>query len=229
MLKPLTFILIILLSLPGLCQEDDGTASAVPMDEEDPAQEAAEYRKTQIRGHKSLEIANDALNVTDELQLLGKEKLHALSLMDDKVQAELQLLIKKANLSSKAPEEIRESLENQMAGTKVEKLFKRFPKLLDAGVDLLRDQDALPGLIRVLGRKKDLKNYLYISLSIFVFAILFRRFYLKKRLQEMSFFKRQFISLGTSIFFSTVTLFIFYSIFKKDLQNTVSIIGKNFF
>jgi hypothetical protein len=222
LLKTLSFLLCITLSLPGLCQEE---TSQITTSEESAAEEVAAYRQTQARGHKSLEQAAESLELANQVEAMSKEGITASSLMDEKVQATLQNLFSQGLFEKESREETKGRVLENVKGKRIEKIFQRFPRLLDLVTDVIRDREAMPGLIRVMGRKSDLRKYFQIWVSLLIFSFLFRRFWLKKRITKQGFLSRTVISLGFSLFMTSLSLMIFYSMFKSDVRPTVSIIA----
>ena len=220
-LKFFTFILLLVLSLPGLGQEE--SVDVISADES-AADEAAAYRKTQARGHQNIHQAAEALELANQIEAMSKEGLTAASLLDEKVQATLQKIFAQGLFEKETREVTRANLMNNFKGKKIEKLLQRFPKLLDIMTDIMRDREAMPGLIRILGRKADLRMYFQIWVSLFLFSFLFRRYWLKKRIAKQGFFTRNLVSVGFTLFMTTISFMIFYKMFKTDVRPTVAII-----
>lgn len=195
----------------------------------DLAEEAMKYRKTQQRAQQNIQKANEAFMIHEQLQQLTKDGWSSAKVMDKKVLEVLQKLLATGVLSNQPREQLRAHLLEKMKGSRAEPLLKRFPVLVEIMTDLMRDKEALPGLIRVLGQRDALRKYMIIWVAIFIFSFIFRRKVIKPSVEEMGFIKRNLISLSVTIFFTTISTLIFYFMFKPDVHPTFAIVGRHLF
>lgn len=200
----------------------------VAVDDESIVDEAKQDQLNQIEKFKKVESATAPIlnpkNLGSELEELGHKQLTAASLMDDKVIAMLQ-----KNLSSGAnaklfESDVRANILAKVKGSFTEKFFVQFPKLLDVAVDIVRDKDALSGLIGIMVRKSDLKDYAYISIAIFVFSL-----FIKNRVVQpkWNFGKRFIWSMWLNLFFTSISFYLFYTFFSVELGPTLRIFSKH--
>ncbi len=219
-MKLIAFILMVSISLPGFGQEED----------EGFYEELSEERlKNSHEANKINEVRHDieekTYSVAEELQKIGRQQLDYAALFDDKVQAILQQGLKESKIRKQSPEFIRAMIRGKVKGGPLEKVFTQFPLLLEICVDVMRDDHALPGLIRLFSRKKDLENY-----AMIWFVLLIAGYFLKKKIipKELPFLRRFVSSLIFSCCMTGISLVIFYNMFKDEVGPTVNVILKHF-
>jgi hypothetical protein len=248
-------LILIFLSLPGFSQEEtvkeplsenggqvtirhrpdvspaDEVPPPAPVSEEDSdVREIENARQKNLEKMKLVETATKPLeapmlNPIEEIQKLGHKQLDAAALMDDKVLAIMQKVLKEGLLSKLPAEEVRKMILDKAKGSQLEGILTSYPKLLDFCVELMRDKDALSGLMGILMRKNDLKTYGYIWLAIFLFGLFIKYRIIKPK---WPFFKRFRYSMSVNIVLSLISLYVFYSFFSKELAPTLSIASKIF-
>ncbi len=170
-------------------------------------------------------LAEPALNPLQEIQRLGHKQIDAAALLDDKVLAIIQKVLRTGVLSKLSKEEVRTMIMAKFKGSMWEGFFTKFPKMLNIAVDLMRDKDALAGLVGIMVRKSDLKDYSYIWIVIFLFGLFVKSRIIKPK---WPFFKRFRYSLVVSLILSAVSIYLFYSFFSEELGPTLAVIANNF-
>jgi hypothetical protein len=245
--------ILIFLSLPGLCQEEtvkealsenggqvtirkspdvSPTHSASPQalnpNEDSDIREIENARQKNLEKMKLVEtaakpLADPVLNPIEEMQRLGHKQLDAAALMDAKVLAIMQKTLRAGLLNKLPAEEVRKMILEKVKGSHLEGVLSRFPKLLEFCVEMVRDKEALSGLMGIMMRKDDMKTYGYMWLGIFLFGL-----FLKYRIikPKWPFFKRFRYSMSVNAVLSIISLYVFYSFFAKELAPTMSIISK---
>ena len=124
------------------------------------------------------------------------------------------------------PEDSRhKKKEAENEGQPLGKLFKRFPKLLDICVDIVRDAEALPAFVGILGKKERLKKYFYVWLGLFILSFLIKRYIFPKK---WSWAKRLFAGSFMSLLFLSISLSVFYQLFDKELSPILSVMKNHF-
>lgn len=256
MLKPLLILTFLFLTLPGFGQEgsepSDTQVSSpesgkviireTPPSEEPPAapvatEEDAELaeleaiRQKQLEKAKMIEKTTDPLkdplgNPAEQLMKLTKGQVSAAMLMDDKIQAALSRLFSDGYMSRASREETVKLIQTRAKGSFFEKLFRWFPSLLQISVDVIRDAQAMPGLIKIMGRKDDLKTFGYIWLAVFIFGMLVKNRLVKPK---WPFLKRRLYSFCISFPLNIVTIYVFYTMFSQELAPTLAIVAKHWF
>lgn len=176
---------------------------------------------------KATEPLKDPIkNPLKELQELGHKQINAVALMDSKVQAVVQRLIKEGHMARISADALKAQIMTNVKGSFWENILTRFPVLVDIFVEVVRNKEALGGLLGILIRKDDLKNYGYIWLAIFVFAALIKNRIIKPK---WPFLKRMAFSMTISLVLTVTSLAIFYNFFSTELDPTLQIIGKHLF
>ena len=215
---------------PNVSPADQASTQTPAPNEDSDIREIENARLKNLEKMKLVETATKPLaapifNPIEEMQKLGHKQLDAAALMDDKVLAIMQKVLKEGLLSKLPAEEVRKMILDKVKGSHFEGMLNRFPKLVDFCVEMLRDKDALSGLMDVLMRKNDLKTYGYIWLAIFLFGL-----FLKYRIikPKWPFFKRFRYSMSVNFVLSLISLYVFYSFFSKELAPTLSIASKLF-
>lgn len=240
---------ILLLSLPGLGQEEseptqsgkviiretapteERPAAPVAVEEDADLDELGAIRQKQLEKARLLEMSTDPLknplgNPAEQLMKLTKGQISAAMLMDDKIQAALSRMFSEGYMSQGSREETVKLLQKKVEGSFLEKVFLWFPSLLQISVDIVRDAAAMPGLINILKRKDDLKTFGYIWIAIFIFGLLVKSRLIKPM---WPFLKRWGYGLAIGLPLNLTTLYIFYSMFSDELAPTLAIMGKRWF
>ena len=186
---------------------------------------AAQQKKIKMVETAAEPLAKPLRNPLEEMKKLGYEQISAAALLDDKVLAILQRTLKERPVASLSVEKVKAMILEKTQGTFMADVFERFPRILHFVVDFVRDEKAVPGLLGILTRKDDLKSYGYFWLVIFVFGL-----FIKSRLIKPKWvFKKRFLySLSFSLVLSSVSLYIFYSLFSEEITPTLSVIARNF-
>ena len=212
-LKLLTLILLSLFALPGVSQEDDKLLEDLEADRK----KQTEMARALDQGRQNLE--GSASNAFEELQKLTKGEISAASLMDKKVVKVLQKVFRENHMQNVPREEVRNMILKKSEGTLAHRYLSTSPKLVYAFVDVLRDKEAMPGLIGIFLRQKDLKLYFFIWLGIMIGGWAIKRFIWSEDSRK-SLFKR----IGFSLLLTTISLTIFYQMFYQELSPTVNIL-----
>ena len=206
------------------------TAPVVPAEDADLAElervRAEKLKQMQIIQKSTETLKNPVGNPMEELQKLGHKQIDAVALMDKKVVALLQKVLKEADFSKMTPEVVREMINQKVKGHFMEDVLKTFPKLLDIAVDFVRSKEAMSGMLGIFARKEDLKTFGYTWLAIFVFAALVKRRIIKPK---WNFFRRMRWSLAISVILTGVSLTVFYQLFSVEISPTVEILQKHLF
>ena len=199
------------------------------LNEDAAVNELQQIRETQIKKAQAIEtatkpLAAPALNPLEEIQKLGHKQRTAAVLLDDKVLAIIQKTLKEGVMRNRPAEEIRALIQEKAKGSFLEGVIRRFPKILDIFVGVMKDEKALPGLIGILIRRDDLKTYGYICLGLFLFGMFVKHRIIKPK---WKFFKRFRYSVTVSLIISAITCTLFYNFFKDEISPTLAVISKN--
>lgn len=114
--------------------------------------------------------------------------------------------------------------EEQMKNLLVARAGKNLennPKVLAFLTEWLRDKDALPQFLSIIGESEKIKKYGISFLVVFIIA-----FILNLKNSKNSFLKRLFYKLGLMLTTGLINLGIFYYIFHTELSPTVRIARK---
>lgn len=189
----------------------------------DSAQEFREERAKEVE--KITEIApQEIFDPVAELKALGHDSIDSRTMLDERTIPIFVRMFKESNLDKQDPATIKAMLHKQFANQPIGALFKRCEKCTNIFVDVLRDKEALPGLLRIITLKKHLKKYFYVWVGLFLFF-----FWLRGKLisRHLPFFTKVFRSLSLSLMFSCLTLYVFHKMFEKETSPTVAIIGRH--
>ncbi len=211
------YLFLILLSLTGPAWSE-GDEEMLHELEDQKAEQTALVNRIE-------EAKNIQLNPIEEIQKLGHKTIDAATLMDDRVVDILQKAMRTTDLHKADPKALREMILTQVEGKPLEKIFKKYPKLLDISVDIFRDKEAIASLIGILKRKDDLKTYGLICIGIMIFGWLIKKKLIDK---DWPLFKRLGASFIISLGLSIASLGYFYKTFEAELGPTVRIISKHF-
>lgn len=171
-------------------------------------------------------LAKPIKNPIEEIKALGHKQLNAMALLDDKVLAIIQRLIKEGQMGRITHDALKAQILQKAKGSFWEKVLHQFPVLVEIFAEVIRSKEALGGLIGIFVRKADLKTYGYIWLAIFVFGALIKNRLIKPKWP----FKKRFAwSLTISLVLTVSSVAIFYNFFSEELNPTLAIIGKHLF
>lgn len=95
------------------------------------------------------------------------------------------------------------------------------PKLLEAFVDFLQDDDALPRILGIVNKPETVKKFSYFAIGIFVIAFILNLFNSQGNL-----FKRVMVKLSISFGAFVFNLSAFYILFREDIRPTLDIVFK---
>lgn len=242
-------MILLLLSLltfagPGFGQvtvyDVNGTpASAPETPPETPAAEAVieddagvgdleKQRNVQIQNALKLDESRKQLveqtsEAVEGIEEASVNTIKDLGKLDDKAIDLLLQNIKTADISSRSAPLVRQQLLEQSQGKPLGRMFAQFPITLDIMVDLIRDKKALPGLVGLLKRKNDLKNYGFLVLFVAIISWIIRRFVFPI---NWSGGKRFTMGLLLSLAGMALTFGVFYVSFNEEIAPTVSIVLK---
>lgn len=161
-----------------------------------------------------------------ELKKLGHEEISPDIFLDEKVIPIFTRVFKENHLKDMPREQVRATILEKFQNHPLEKFFKRFPKVLEIFVDLLRDPEAFPSLLQIFARKEDLKKYGYILFGIMIFLFFAKRKFIPKTLP---FYKRISLSILVSICFMIFTFGFFYYTFKAETGPALKVITSHLF
>lgn len=215
------FVLLILcfLSLPGFAQEDDEKL----LDD----LEADRRRQTEaaVRLNESQEeITGRIKDFPTELKKLGYESIDAAALMDEKVVKLVRDAMKQSPLQRRTPEEVKAHILKQSEGSFIHDYLASSPKLMDAIVDVLRDEKALSSAIGMFLRKDDLQLYFFIWIGFMILAWLFKKIFFNDKWPK---YKRSILGILVSLCFTTLSVGTFYQMFHDELSPAATILLKH--
>jgi hypothetical protein len=210
----LLLILATIISLPGLCQEeDDELLRALEQRRLMQVERAQELNKLKAG------LEDKSLGLVQEFKKIGDNPI-----FDDQFHRTIQEVLSNNPLARASAEEVRKLVLQSVEGRPLEKLFHHSPRLLELSVDWLRDREAMPALAGLLGRKEDLKKYFYFWLALIITTFLFKRYFFSK---EWNFFRRMFMSLLVSLLSISLSVGVFYYVFTSEIAPTFKVISKH--
>lgn len=224
------FILILaLFPLLGLSQEEGSPGADSTVQDEKVLEELTESReerqKTVGRIAEVTEKAHETINPQEALKKLGFDGINAGALMNSEALAIIEKTLESSNLKSVSPEVVREQILKNVEGTLLEGFIRSSPNLQNFLVDVMRDEKALLGMIRIFKDKERLKIYLYWWIGIMFTAYYTRKLFVSK------YWAGPFRSLARLVFsiaVSVITFSTFALIFKPELKPLIAIATKYF-
>lgn len=160
-----------------------------------------------------------------ELKKLGHDKIDLNTFLDAKVIPIFTRMLQESNIRNIPKEDVRKTVFESFKGQPLEKVFEHCPRCLDIFVDVIRDEKAMPSLLQIFHRKPDLKKFGLIWLGVLIAV-----FFLKRKIfpKTMPFYKKIPASILMSLFFTVVSFFIFYQMFKAETEPTLRIVLGHF-
>lgn len=220
-------LILVFLPLLGFAQ-DEVTPEIDPT--EDDAQALDELTKSREQRQKAIgkiaeitEKTQESFDPQEAMKKLGYNGFTAQSLLNNDALAVIEKTLKNSGLKNHPPELVKEQILKSLEGNPFEGFVRSSPKLQNFLVDVMRDENALLGLLRVVKDKEGLKTYLY-----FWIAIMFGSYYTRK-LFVSKYWKGPLRSLASLLFtltVSVITVSTFALIFKSELKPIITIAKK---
>ncbi len=130
------FLLLSLLSFSSFGQEDEEMLNKLV---EEKQKQAKAFQQID-QGAQAIQAAPSQL--LNDLKSAGEKNLNLSSLTDPKMIESMKLLFIQSGFHTLPPEQVRSMILDKVKGKPAEKLFKKFPKLLDISVAVLLDRRA---------------------------------------------------------------------------------------
>lgn len=165
------------------------------------------------------------LDLSDELKKLGHNQVNLGALMDEKVIPLFTKYLKESKISELSRDLTRSMVLETFKDRPIGKVFVKCPKCLEIFVDIIRDREAMPSLLQIFGRQKDLRNYGFFWFGGIVFLFFFKRMIFPKK---WPFYKRWPVSLLINILFTILSFGIFYYLFREELGPTLRVVLGHF-
>lgn len=213
-MKLLLVLFCFLITLPGFTQEDD--AVDVTSNDEKAIEDLEVSKRAQALNHAPVGILEDLKKDASKIDLKA--------LLDPKTMEILKQTIKNGRIQDLPPTQIRAMILDQVKGRPMEKVFEKFPKLLDITVDIVRDPNAFNGLLDILPRVDDLTFFGYCSIGLLLLGFLLKRFFVRK---NASFSKRFLVSILIHTIVTLSAFGLFYSMFQKQISPTLKVISRH--
>lgn len=169
-------------------------------------------------------VVDEKVHPLIQIQKLGYQEINFKALNDSRVQAILDKALIEGLVANVPADIIHKTIMDKVSGTPVKTLFQKFPAILNKTIEILRDKEALPGLLKILTKKEDLKIYLTYWIIILIVTIWLKRTLLSKK-AKWNFIQRIFLRLSLNLLSFSASMYAFYSIFEKELSPALKIIG----
>lgn len=159
-----------------------------------------------------------------ELKKLGYDSINAKALTDKRVILLIKRMHSESHLMEASSSDVKALIEDRFQDTYLKSFLLSHPRIYNLLVDILRDKDALMGLIDIALRQNDVKSFLH-----FWIAFLIAIWLLKKALfsKAWSLKKTMLFGFFVSALVTTVSVGVFYNTFKKELTPIIKIISRH--
>ena len=216
-MKLFLILSFLLLSLPGFSQGDDDKM----------IQDIEKYhqkKSTQVNEIKA-KLQQKPRDFVKELEKMGYSTIDAAALMDERVIKLLKEAINEMKIENVPPEFHKAVVMGKVKGTPWETIFEKNPKLLSISAGILADKRALLGMFGILERKSDIKLFGIICLFILVASWVLKKIMIDKSWNRLH---RYSLTLFISVLSLTVSMAVFYQLFKEELTPSIQIVRKHF-
>lgn len=190
------FIIFFLISLPGFCQE----------------------------GNQETGLPEPIFDASIELKKLGYDSINAKALLDKRVILIIKKMHSESHLMEASPSAVKALIEERFHDTYLKSFLLSHPGIYDLLVDILRDKEALMGLIDIALRQDDVKSFLHFWIAFLVAIWLLKKALFSK---TWGLKKTMLFGLLVSALVTTVSVGVFYSTFKKELTPILEIISRH--
>jgi hypothetical protein len=214
------FFLIVLTLLafhPGFAQDDDQEI----LDEliEKREQQSQLYQKINPLESNS---NNVPANLQQDLRKLGHADLDLNALSDAKVVELLKNFIRSTYASQPDNEKFKELIRLKLKEHPFGKFLQSYPRLFEKMVNVISDKEAILALLDIFPRQEALRFFLFCSVGLLIFGMIFKRFLVSK---QTSFFTSFLLTIVIQISLTFFSLKLFYYIFERELAPTFKILG----
>jgi hypothetical protein len=145
--------------------------------------------------------------------------------MEKLIQSQIDQFSKSNPLSYMSKEQVQSMILSRVEGTPIAKILNDSPKIMDFIASFMTDKQALPSLISIAKRKRDLMNYGVFSLVCFIGA-----FFLSMQVGNYDpFLKKIAKKMSIRALPMVLGFGLFYFMFKKELAPTVDLAMKTLF
>lgn len=216
-MKSVLVLTLILISFLGFSQDEMGQGEDPVLQDEAALQE---LENTQQKRTKQLETITHIV----EGDSSTPKQMKPGALFNNESLAEMEKILKDANLSQVNPEELRVKILELFKGSLAEGYVNNSPRLQNFFVDLLRDEKALLYCIRIFKDKARLKIYLYFWIAIMFAAYYTKRLFISKYWSGMT---RMTAALLFSLTVSTITLSTFCLVFQEEMKPLIGLVKKH--
>lgn len=165
-------------------------------------------------------------NPLQKISDLGYKDLDFNALQDERVVVILQDIFKDSPLSKISPQEVRELILTQSKGKFFHGYLEKSPKLMKTLVEILQDKEALPAMLGLLLKKKEIEIFFYVWIGLVGGTWAIKRFWVKKK-KKWSKSKKFFVSMLISFASSAISLGTFYYLFYEEVSPVTKIAFMN--
>jgi len=226
------FLILFLFQLSFLAQGQEGVDGAHESHSDTDIQELIEKREAaqnlvrKINPDNSEDQANQNLHPLIQIQQLGYQEISYKALNDSRVQKILDKALRDGLIANIPSNTIHKMIMDKVDGTLAEKILNKFPNILNKFIDVLRDKEALPDLLKILSKKEDIKNYFIIWIFILIVSMWLKRRLLSKK-AKWNFIQRILVRFCIHSFSLGSSIMAFYFIFEKELTSTLKLFNIN--
>ncbi|HXH74502.1 MAG TPA: hypothetical protein VNJ08_06030 [Bacteriovoracaceae bacterium] len=216
-MKYLYIILCLLITHPGLCQDDEAML-----------RELERAKKAQAESFNQIDQGVEAvkkapLTILEELKKAGHKSLDLAAMMDPRMMPAMKRTIKESGMQNMGHAQAKSMIMLKVKDKPMEKVFSMFPKLHNMAAGILIDPDAISSLLDIIPRKEDLKFFGWCSLGLFAFGILLRHLLISKK---AGFLQRLFFSLSVHAFITLVIFGLFFIMFEKEVSPSLKVVAR---
>lgn len=179
-----------------------------------------------ITEEEIVEAVPAPVNPLQKIQDLGYKELDFKALQDKEVIKILREMLKDSPLAKMPKEDLKELILSQSKGKFFHSYLERSPKVMKTIVEILQDSEAMPALLGILLKKKELEIFFYLWIGLIISTWVVKRFWLKRK-KKWSKGKRFMVSLMISFASGVVSLGAFYYLFNDEVMPVTKIIVTN--
>ncbi len=132
--------------------------------------------------------------------------------MDDAMKAALVQFKNDNPFSKMSKAEVRTFVENSSKMSPVGSVLQKYPILLDIFAEVFHDEKALPKLVTLVEQKKKMRNFFFVSLTLFILSIV-----LNSLNSKAGFLKRFFRKILITLGMLGINLTVFYFMFTEEV------------
>jgi hypothetical protein len=144
-------------------------------------------------------------------------------MMSEKLKSVVAEYIKENPFCRMSENEVRTLIDAKLQDSAFGNYLKDSPRFYKTILDLIRDPDAIPAFLSIINKGKELKQFSFCMIIIFIISFIYTAFFLSGGV-----FIKIIKKVGFSFFVLCLDIGVFYYFFSEQVRPGLNIIFKHF-